>query len=72
MKATYMKPSLKVYNIATEDSMLAVQSAGNNFTSSGESDGYQGNIGELGTSQEVDGSSALSRQGSFPGNPWDD
>lgn len=68
MKATYMKPSLKVYNIATEDSMLAVQSAGNNFTSSGESDGYQGNIGE----QEVDGSSALSRQGSFPGNPWDD
>ena len=57
------------YNIATEDSMLAVQSAGNNFTSSGESDGYQGNIGESG---EVSGSSALSKQGSFLGNPWDD
>lgn len=69
MKATYMKPSLKVYNIATEDSMLAVQSAGNNFTSSGESDGYQGNIGESG---EVSGPSALSKQGSFLGNPWDD
>lgn len=72
MKATYVKPALKIQNIDTEASMLATQSNGNNFTPSEGPDSYQENISESRTFQEVSGSSALSKQGSFFGNPWDD
>ena len=72
MKATYVQPALKIQNIDTEASMLATQSNENNFTPSEGPDSYQENIGESGTFQEVSGASALSKQGSFFGNPWDD
>ena len=63
---------MKIQNIDTEASMLATQSNENNFTPSEGPDSYQENIGESGTFQEVSGASALSKQGSFFGNPWDD
>ncbi len=66
MKAIYMKPSLKINEIDAAESMLT-GSRGNNLTQSGNV--Y---IELLNSKDEVSGSSALSKQGSFPGNQWDD
>lgn len=66
MKANYVKPSLKIKEIDTAESMLT-GSRGNNLTQSGNV--Y---IELLNSKDEVSGSSALSKQGSFPGNQWDD
>lgn len=66
MKAIYVKPTLKIKKIDAAVSMLA-RSGENNLIQSGNV--Y---IELLNSKDEVSGSSALSKQGSFPGNQWDD
>ena len=66
MKAIYVKPTLKIKKIDAAESILT-GSGGNNLTQSGNV--Y---IELLNSKDEVSGSSALSKQGSFPGNQWDD
>ncbi len=67
MKAIYVKPTLKSMEIDADESML--EGSPNNFTSAGEN--YTGKIGNTETPQ-VSANTALSKQGSFPGNQWDD
>ncbi|MST83494.1 hypothetical protein [Hallella mizrahii] len=69
MKAIYMKPSLKIKEIDAAESMLT-GSRGNNLTPTGES--YTGIIGTTENTPQVSGTSALSKQGSFPGNQWEE
>ena len=66
MKAIYVKPTLKIKEIDAAESMLA-GSGENNFKQSGNS--YNG---PLNSNNEASGSSALSKQGSFPGNQWEE
>jgi hypothetical protein len=66
MKAIYLKPTLKIKKIDAAVSMLA-RSGENNLIQSG--NGY---TELLNSKNEVSGSSALSKQGSFLGNQWDD
>ena len=66
MKAIYMKPSLKSIKIDAEESMLA-GSGEYNLAPTGNV--Y---IELLNSKDEVSGSSALSKQGSFPGNQWEE
>ncbi len=65
MKANYVKPSLKIKEIDTAESMLD-GSKGNNLVRSGND--YNGSFN---SQIEVDGVSALSKQGYFLGNQWD-
>lgn len=69
MKANYVKPSLKIKEIDTAESMLDGSKGNNNFVLTNEK--YTGGIGNTNTT-EVSSSSALSKQGSFLGNQWDD
>ena len=69
MKANYVKPSLKSMEIDAEGSMLA-ESGENNLIPIGEN--YTGNISNTETTPQVSGNSALSKQGSFPGNQWEE
>lgn len=69
MKAIYVKPTLKIKKIDAAESMLA-GSGENNFTPTGES--YTGIIGTTENTPQVSGTSALSKQGSFPGNQWEE
>ena len=62
MKANYVKPSLKIKEIDTAESML---------DGSLTNEKYTGGIGNTNTT-EVSSGSALSKQGSFLGNQWDD
>ncbi len=68
MKAIYVKPSLKFKEIDVEESMLTDS---RNFKKT--LTGYQGTVGTSATTTtEVESTSALSKQGSFPGDQWDD
>lgn len=69
MKANYVKPSLKIKEIDSAESMLVGSKGNNNFVLTNEK--YTGGIGNTNTT-EVSSSSALSKQGSFLGNQWDD
>lgn len=69
MKANYVKPSLKIKEIDTAESMLDGSKGNNNFVLTNEK--YTGGIGNTNTT-EVSSSSALSKQGSFPGNQWEE
>lgn len=68
MKAIYVKPTLKSIKIDAEESMLA--GSGDNLAPTGES--YTGIIGTTENTPQVSGTSALSKQGSFPGNQWEE
>ena len=68
MKAIYVKPSLKSIKIDAEESMLA-GSGEYNLAPTGEN--YTGDISNT-ESTQVGGGSALSKQGSFLGNQWED
>lgn len=69
MKANYVKPSLEIKEIDTAESMLDGSKGNNNFVLTNEK--YTGGIGNKNTT-EVSSGSALSKQGSFLGNQWDD
>lgn len=69
MKANYVKPSLKIKEIDTAESMLDGSKGNNNFVLTNEK--YTGGVGNKNTT-EVSSGSALSKQGSFLGNQWDD
>lgn len=68
MKANYVKPSLKIKEIDTAESMLAAMS-NNNLRMS--DTGYIQN-GVRQSTTEVMSTDALSKQGSFPGNQWEE
>lgn len=68
MKASYVKPSLKIKEIDTAESMLAAMS-NNNLRMS--DTGYIQN-GVRQSTTEVMSTDALSKQGSFPGNQWEE
>ena len=71
MKANYVKPSLKIKEIDTAESMLD-GSGENNFTPANKNS-FVSKIGtSANTTTEVESSNALSKQGSFPSNQWDE
>jgi len=69
MKAIYVKPSLKSIKIDAEESMLA---GSGEYNLAPTSESYTGIIGTTENTPQVSGASALSKQGSFPGNQWEE
>ena len=67
MKAIYVKPPLKFKEIDAEESMLT-GSGENNLTPASNATF----VSKVSTSVEVESTSALSKQGSFHGDQWDD
>lgn len=67
MKAIYVKPTLKSMEIDAEESMLT-GSGENNLTPASNATF----VSKVSTSIEVESTSALSKQGSFPGNQWEE
>ena len=67
MKAIYVKPTLKSMEIDAEESMLT-GSRENNLTPASNATF----VSKVSTSIEVESTSALSKQGSFPGNQWEE
>jgi hypothetical protein len=68
MKANYVKPTLKSMEIDAEGSMLAAMS-NNNLRMS--DTGYIQN-GVRQSTTVVESADALAKQGSFPGNQWEE
>lgn len=67
MKAIYVKPSVKLREIDTEE-IMQTGSIENNITPAGDNKSYTGSVGNT----EVTPQDALSKQGSFLVTPWDD
>lgn len=68
MKANYVKPSLKSMTIDAEESMLEAFS--NNNLRMSDTGYIQKGVRQSTT--EVMSTDALSKQGSFPGNQWEE
>ena len=68
MKASYVKPTLKSMEIDAEGSMLAAMS--NNILRMSDTGYIQNGVRQSNT--EVESADALSKQGSFPGNQWEE
>ena len=68
MKANYVKPSLKIKEIDTAESMLEAFS--NNYLRMSDTGYIQKGVRQSTT--EVMSTDALSKQGSFPGNQWEE
>lgn len=68
MKTSYVKPTLKSMEIDAEEGMLAAMS-NNNLRMLGR-DYIQNGVRQSTT--EVESADALAKQGSFPGNQWEE
>jgi hypothetical protein len=68
MKASYVKPTLKSMEIDAEEGMLAAMS--NNILRMSDTGYIQNGVRQSNT--EVESADALSKQGSFPGNQWEE
>lgn len=68
MKTSYVKPTLKSMEIDAEEGMLAAMS--NNILRMSDTGYIQNGVRQSNT--EVESADALSKQGSFPGNQWEE
>jgi hypothetical protein len=68
MKASYVKPTLKSMEIDAEEGMLAAMS--NNILRMSDTGYIQNGVRQSNT--EVESADVLSKQGSFPGNQWEE